>query len=88
MKLSTKLGLRLHLHLGRQRIYTTPLAEASNDSIAKVLTSFDTPSEVAKWLEGTEKKKNTNQGVAPDATKLPTTTRTLMLRKKLLTKWR
>ena len=57
------------------RTDTSPeVAEAGSDSIAKVLTSFNTPSEVAKWPEGTEKKKNTNQGVAPDATKPPTTT--------------
>ena len=45
------------------------VAEASKDSPAKVLTSSDKPSEVTKHPRATEKEKNANQGVAPDATK-------------------
>ena len=44
------------------------------DSSASVSTSFDKLVEEAEHLEVTEKEKNANQGVAPDAMKPPTVT--------------
>ena len=44
------------------------------DSSASVSNSFDKLVEEAEHLEVTEKEKNANQGVAPDAMKPPTVT--------------
>ena len=50
------------------------VAKVGRDSPAKVLTSSNNPTQVAKDPEVIEKEKNTNKGVASDATKPPTIT--------------
>jgi len=45
------------------------MVEVGKDSLVIVPTSSDRPAEEAEHLRVTEKEKNANQGVAPDATK-------------------
>ena len=63
---------------------TSEVREVSKDSLVSVPTSFDKPTEEAKQPRATEKEKNANQGMAPDAMKPSVVTRTFLLRKKLL----
>ena len=64
------------------------VAEASKDSLVEVLTSSDKPSKVTEHPGATEKEKNANQGVAPDATKPSAAIQDPPPRKKFPTRWR
>ena len=64
------------------------VAEAGKDSPVEILTSSNKPSEVTKHPGATEKEKNANQGVAPDATKPSAAIQDPPPRKKFPRRWR
>ena len=49
------------------------MAEVGKDSTTNVTSSSANLFEKANWPEATQKEKNANQGVAPDAMQPPTT---------------
>jgi len=53
---------------------TYEVAEVGKDSLVNVPTASDKPAEEAEHLGVTEKEKNANRGVAPNALKPPTVT--------------
>ena len=62
------------------------VAELGKASPAKALTSSDNLSEVVKQSGVVEKEVNTTRGVAPDATKPPTASQDLPVKKKVPTR--
>ena len=57
------------------------VVEVSKDSTTNVTSSFANLSEETKQPGATEKEKNANQGVAPDAMKPPTTSQDPLIEK-------